>query len=252
MRKSFYLLTAIIALMLLAACSPQAGEATPVPSTETEAAPVATEAPPTEVAATPTTGPTATPIDIEANPELVDKSFITGEPCEAPCWYNLEVGGILEGDVALMLSFLPFIDRTTIQASADIYDPLSTIITYDCVYETAENCGFIGVSAAGEISGVAHQIVYPLSLADVVEKYAEPAYMYVNAYYGDEDNCQLAMYWPEHGIAVEVIEDSEAGLCQSVKTGESIPTNLQVLWVYYSPLPADGGEGTLPWPGFSE
>ncbi len=249
MRKSL-LLTASIALMLLAACSPQAAEATPVPPTETEAVP--TEASPTEVAATATKGPTATPIDIEANPELVDRSFLTGEPCEAPCWYNLEVGEVLEGDVAMMLSFLPFIDRTTIEASADIYDPLSTIITYDCVYETAENCGFIGVSAAGQISGIAHQIVYPLSVADIVDKYAEPAYLYANAYYGNDDDCQLALYWPEHSVAVEIVADSEAGLCQSVKAGETLPADLQVLWMYYSPLPAEGGEGTLPWPGFSE
>ena len=252
MRKRLSVLPAIIALILLAACSPQADEATPVSPTETEAAPVATEVPPTEIPATPTSGPTSTPIDIEANPELVDRSFVTGEPCEAPCWYNLKVGGMIEGDVSLMLSFLPFIERTSIQASADIYDPLSTIITYDCVYETEENCGFIGITAAGEISGVAHQIVYPLSVADVVEKYAEPAYMYFNAYYGDNDDCQLAMYWPEHSLAVEVVENGETGLCQSVKAGETIPADLQVLWIYYSPLPAEGGEGTLPWPGFSE
>ena len=250
MRKTL-LLVVISGSILLAACSPQV-EATTVPATETEAAPVDTEARPTEAAAIPTKGPTPTPIDIETNPELVDKSFITGEPCEAPCWYNIEIGKTLEGDVTVLLPFLPFVQRASIQSSPDLYDPLSKSITFNCVYETDENCGIIGISATGAVSGIAHQIVYPLSVADVVEKYAEPAYIYKNAYYGDEDDCQLALYWPEKSIAVEVVESSETGLCESIGAGEAIPANLQVLWVYYSPLPAEGGEGTLPWPGFDE
>lgn len=234
MKRSLLVAFTLLCFSLLAACSPQV-EAT-------AEAPVEAEVEKTERPSAP----------IVENPNVIDESFITGEPCEAPCWYNIELGKTPEQEATAQLSLLPFVTRASIQTLPDFYDPQAKSITYDCNYETTENCGIVGISAAGVVSGIAHQIVYPLSVADVVEKYAEPAYMYTNAYYGEDDDCQLALYWPEESIAVEVVTHAEVGLCQSLDAGEAVPADLQVLWVYYSALDSVGGEGTLPWPGFAE
>ena len=238
MRKTLFVFVVSVCFILLAGCSPQDEAAVEPDSQSTAAAPESQEAAPT--------------VEVVENPDAIDESFLTGEPCEAPCWYNIEIGETLASEATFTLNYLPFVERSSVQIIPDLYDPQAQTITYDCHYETIENCGIIGVSALGVVTGIAHQVAYSLSVADVVEKYAEPAYMYTNAYYGENDDCQLALYWPADSLAVEVVEENASGLCQDLEDGGAVPPDLQVLWIYYTPLSESAAEGTLVWPGFAE
>jgi hypothetical protein len=75
------------------------------------------------------------------SPKLQDRSFLTGTPCLAPCWYNLEIGKSSKNDVIEKLQTLEFIDQKTIQISEKSipdFDPTISVkgseITANCIY----------------------------------------------------------------------------------------------------------------------
>jgi hypothetical protein len=52
---------------------------------------------------------TSKPVDLE----LVDQSFVTGQTCEAPCWYGLEPGISNESEVMDVLKKQLFVDQNS-------------------------------------------------------------------------------------------------------------------------------------------
>jgi hypothetical protein len=198
-----------------------------------------------------TQGQLVAPVNPEEGASLVDRSFITGEPCEAPCWYNIQLAATTETEVKSVLAILPFIDPASIETNQDLYDPSAKMISFNCRYKTEQNCGFVGVSGLGLVTGMGHEIAYDLPLSEVINRYNSPEYIFYNAYYGSDDKCQLALYWPKKNIAVEIVQPKEAALCESLKAGESLDGNMQINWVYYAILDEDGGEGTRDWPGLA-
>ncbi|MBN1231653.1 MAG: hypothetical protein JXA19_07325 [Anaerolineales bacterium] len=182
---------------------------------------------------------------------VVDDSFLTGEPCESPCWQNLEIGKSLDAQAMIVLNGLPFIDKQSVYSEQDMYDPDVVSLNYDCQYDTeGENCGFIAIKN-GVVSGIGHKIVYDHPIKAVIDTYGEPSYIYYQLYSGEDSNsCQLALYWTTKDIAVEIYaNENETNLCSDMKNGEKLDGSLQIDWVYYVELDPDGGDYTHDFPG---
>lgn len=67
---------------------------------------------------------------------LMDRSFITGKPCAAPCWYGLELDVSNKDDVIAALDRLPFVDQASIGefGTAWLEDENAIGISYGCLH----------------------------------------------------------------------------------------------------------------------
>jgi hypothetical protein len=58
-------------------------------------------------------------------PQFVDRSFISDEPCASPCWYGLLLGKSTGSEVEAKLAELPFVDQEAIRKSMMLVFSLS-------------------------------------------------------------------------------------------------------------------------------
>ena len=76
---------------------------------------------------------------------LVDRSFLTGQPCTPPCWYGLEPEKATEEDVISTLKTLPFVESSTITVTKVVQGaPLvanEQRVWFDCREPEERHCG---------------------------------------------------------------------------------------------------------------
>ena len=72
----------------------------------------------------------------------VDRSFVTGQPCDAPCWYELRLGESTIDDIRATLLQLPFVDQSTLFEWNIGTDGSKLGFYFDCVYyDSPGSCG---------------------------------------------------------------------------------------------------------------
>jgi hypothetical protein len=189
---------------------------------------------------------------------LVDRSFLTDEPCKAPCWQGLELDKSPENEIIETLKELPFIDTSKIYtfSSSWLGDDGAKSIVYDCLYPRLEHCGTLRVSG-DMLKELSYKVGYKLTLETIVSKLGPPDYIDYGPIHIDIGGCDLALYWPEQKIIAVYINKKAEPLCTAIQANEKIPPETLVTDLIYSvteafgPLP--GGCCTrIPWPGFAE
>ncbi len=178
-----------------------------------------------------------------------DQSFISGEPCGAPCFYNIELLTTSGDEAKDILENLSFINPASIIEEDNVYDEDSYYIKYSCSEDLTELCGYIGVSSYQMVTGMGHKVFYRLSLADVVDKYGTPDFSYKNAAYSGTDQCEIVVYYVDQNFAVEIIEEGDTGLCQDFGDTETLNGDLQIDWVYYNFINEEIAANMIEWQG---
>jgi hypothetical protein len=170
---------------------------------------------------------------IEFDDPDADRSFITGDPCEPPCWYGLEVDKSLRADVISKLESLPFIDHNSIveRGVAWLGDDYARSISFKCIYKLRSDCGFL-ILSDDVLKRLSFSVAITLSFEEIVNHFGEPEWIMSNPTI--EGSCLLALTWPQRGISVNY--DSPIGdmtECDEMKNGHSISPNLQVSQIHY-------------------
>lgn len=178
-----------------------------------------------------------------------DKTFITGEPCEAPCYHGIELLITTGEETASILETLDFVDKESIYTIDNIYKEGSFFIYYHCGDENAENCGYVGVSSYDLVTSIGSKIFYRLSLGEVVEKFGKPSFSYKNAMYRGENVCQIVVYYVDNNFAIEIIEDGDKGVCEDFSTTGKLAPELQIDWVYYNFIDEEIADNMIKWQG---
>jgi hypothetical protein len=82
-----------------------------------------------------------------STPEPIERSFLTDEPCAAPCWYGLIPGKSTKADAHRVLAEMPFVDQATIrEGSTGFYMGDATAVTFRCPRQPSNRiCGSIVV-----------------------------------------------------------------------------------------------------------
>ncbi len=189
---------------------------------------------------------------------LTDRSFMTSQPCAAPCWYGLEADKASREDVYATLQKLPFVDQTSIKESITTWqnDEHVVEVWWSCLHPQNDSCGG-GVRLSGnKLKSLYLMPGYTLTFSDTVQKLGPPNY--VSYFPGLDPRCGLSLIWLAHGIS---INGQLPKLCPSLderKAGLPINPNIQVLSMSFESPDilqsriAQSRDGYQPWPGFSE
>jgi hypothetical protein len=192
-------------------------------------------------------------ITVRMNRDLVDQSFVTNAPCEAPCWYTLNLGISTESDVRKTLEQLPFVDQDSIleRDSAWINENDAKRIFYDCSYLKDEMCGGF-ILSEGILKQIYTRVDYPLTFETVVEKIGPPNFY--NMIHGIEfQNCTINLFWLMSDVEV-MISNYQHFNCP---VGTGIGPDFKVDWITYSldnkPWKFERYSNVYhPWQGFSK
>jgi hypothetical protein len=180
----------------------------------------------------------------------VDRSFLTGQPCKAPCWYGLRLGESTLDDIRTALPSLPFVDNSQIyeQPTGD-FGPNERLFLVHCTYsKAAEFCATLTTSEEGKLRKIITVVAYELTLQTAIEKLGDPKFYTVTPL-PNKDVCYVEIYWPEKNIVVSINDSPRKRLCTR---SENERTNLdsQIKSLIYTEIDVQDQqkyEG-LPWP----
>ena len=144
--------------------------------------------------------PWAERFEISLHQDLVDRSFITNQPCKAPCWYNLHLGVSSESEVKDTISQLTFVDQNRIQERDTTWQEEKDAkqIDYSCSYLAGRTCGGI-ILSQNRLMQVWTQIDYPLTFEEAVGQLGPPSYYAM--FPGIEfQNCVISLYWLKNNL----------------------------------------------------
>lgn len=187
--------------------------------------------------------------------QFVDRSFLTGEPCPAPCWYGLKPGVSTKQEVLATLEQLVFVDKSSIREYGNVVwpgDENARAIYFDCVAPEGKQCGDAVISR-GELKSLLLFVRYELTLAEVVNILGSPAY--IDSYPRRPSGFFVDFIWTQKNI--EVSTDMSDRQVMALRAGEGLPEDLLIKWVLYSTperFHRGPSEDTtrVPWPGFAE
>jgi hypothetical protein len=181
---------------------------------------------------------------------LVDRSFITGQPCESPCWYGIRVGETEEAAVKAILSELPFVKQGSVRIT--MYED-GINYSFSCSHPDDENCGDI-ILENGKVDRIIVSVHFPLTFEQVVEKLGMPDHVHFDPYHPDTGGCIVSLEWPQ-GILVKHLEVRKDKYCRELARGEKVDPRIQVTGLIYtsqkdlSNSPCNQSN-CINWPGF--
>jgi len=202
---------------------------------------------------------------------FMDKSILTGEPCEAPCWYGLEVGQSTRTEVLDVVSSLSFIDpEETIERPSSYWDASkqellsSTHLLFECKqpkYSACAGVEFVNDELVefvnDELKSIHLRPNYYLSFQEVVEHLGTPDYVQFLPFGEMIIDCDITLEWTRRHIEV-YSRSAGKERCAEVREGEGVNPNLPVHEIFYTSIDAASlirtpdPNGDFPWTGFTE
>jgi hypothetical protein len=188
---------------------------------------------------------------------LADQSFLTQEPCAAPCWYGLELDKSNKVDVYAVLGKLSFVDETTIKELPASWsgDQSASEILFGCSHPSDTSCG--GVLLSGDkLKRMWFSVGYELTAETAVEQLGLPAYIDYGPYSAEIESCIIDLAWPGKGILLRYLNKTTYAQCQTLQSGNSVSSNIKIATIYYLAQEGFGSEPTgcckrISWPGFA-
>lgn len=188
--------------------------------------------------ATPITKPTRAVLE----PELMDKSWLTGTPCEAPCWYGLELGKSTYSEVLITIKSLSFLNPARFNENNWDYPDYESgefypgkMVSIDCKTPNYHVCVSMRFKE-DTLEDLFIDLNYDIQLGEVVEILGEPDGFSATPTGVEDHDCLLKLYWLERRIIIfhHQNRDELPDLCQIIKDNENlIPSDLLVDTVNY-------------------
>ena len=188
-------------------------------------------------------------------PANADRSFTTGQPCAAPCWYGLELNKATEKDVLAKLNELPFVDHTAIRTSSSpmsVLYRIETRIDYGCAEPRGQYCGSL-VWYDDKLKQIDIAVQYSLTLQTVVNMLGKPVYYRNGAATPHGQGCFVEVDWPDKGMSVTSTDYDSNTVCQALSSGKGFDPMTPVTEIDYladALLRRVGECGCIDWPGF--
>lgn len=185
-----------------------------------------------------------------------DNSFLTGNPCLAPCWYGLELGRSDSDQVMATLSTLPFVVATSIiSRPTGWYDSQDAmLIEYECVGQQGESCGGALVSE-GTLVRITLPVQVPITFREAVNRLGQPDFVFAGPP-AVSGGCAVSLFFRASQAIVSSHQRGDK-ICERVYDGQGIDPELlldSITYVTANVMPPgeDSGPPFFPWPGFLE
>jgi len=191
---------------------------------------------------------------------VIDRSFITGELCDAPCWYGLEINRSTKDDVLSTLNQLPFVESRSYKEYETYWldGSLTNALQYECVKSNANPCGILtfykGILKKNWLS-----VNYDLTLENVIERLGMPDYL---TYFWPNPSgiCEISVLWIEKGITISFDNKNNYNECENVIDGNGVTPGVLVESVLYTSREVLEATFNIPggccesikWPGFKD
>ena len=159
------------------------------------------------------------------NDPEADQSFLTDQPCAAPCWHGLAPGESNEQQTLETLSDLSFVDHQSIKEYITSWpgSNLAKSIRFGCTHPKIDFCGEI-VVADNTLKQI-YLITNPIEVITTLNKLGPPEFVDVAIYAPHQGGCIINLNWPQPGILLQQKDPSSYELSDLIESGKSIPKN---------------------------
>lgn len=134
--------------------------------------------------------------------KLVDKSLLTGEPCEPPCWYNITPGITSDNEALDIVSELDFINSDTIDLQRG---SRGGVIVWQTIFsENQITNGNIAFDQKGIVYSVIVVLSYHITLKELIEVIGDPDGIMTRPHiqYNGSVHCMnVYVVWLDQGLA---------------------------------------------------
>jgi len=190
----------------------------------------------------------------------MDRSFLTGDPCEPPCWHGLEPGVSTADNAYAVLERLPFVEsdslRETPATNGEGEDLV--LLRFHCPGRHDRTfCGGVELSR-GTVRQIWISPLYTLTLMQAVERLSTPTSM---SFIPEVDTgfCTISLYWSERRMAVKsdltVLCPSEREVAEGARPSPEALVGTIVYGIEtpkIAPQTFRQGDVFVPWRGFLE
>ena len=189
--------------------------------------------------------------------EEVDTSFLTDEPCAAPCWHGIRLNESTEEDAYEILNQLPFVQSGSVVERTGGWkdDDQAIIFAYDCLY-ASRYCGDVLISE-NRVQRIWFSVGFDLTFENAVQKLGTPDYIRFIRGSGERVSCSRHLYWKDKNILIENFSKNACPTLNEIRDGIRVERNTRVDTIFYVtmqgpwPLIEEGG-GYIEWDGFSD
>lgn len=192
---------------------------------------------------------------------LVDRSFLFGQPCMAPCWYGLEPDESTEEDVIRTLKTLSFVEPSTITVTKVVQGaPLvenEQRVWFDCREPEQHNCG-LALLSGNRLKALYPPVQYALTMEAVVQQLGPPDSVAYRAIEPESANCEITLAWQQVKIIVVSFDNRTSRSCEMLRSGKGLARQAEATGLQYHSLDtfrmaSDANSATphIPWPGFA-
>jgi hypothetical protein len=183
----------------------------------------------------------------------IDRSFITDDPCAAPCWYGLKLESSTLEEYRQKLTELPFVEQGSVGQAGANYDWIGETeaveVWYRCSGLPGRFCGS-ALFTHDRLRSLRLAVRYDLALVDLVEKLGSPET--VSCFDNIGGGSDVSFYWPERNIIAASVD---RGRCSGAES--ELPSDMSISWLEYASdarFEACGldCEGFFAWPGLAD
>jgi len=176
-----------------------------------------------------------TPIRPSVPVDLTDRSWLTDQPCKAPCWYGMVVGKTTRPEALEFVKSISFLRSEPVREYSFGYveknsNDLTTEgkgLVFWCVQPEGWECVYLDFFN-DVLVGIRSLITYEISLDQVVKSIGPPDHLYRYVNGGPEKTiaCTVGLIWLERRLTVDVFEVREGSgrdLCKEYNQNHNKP-----------------------------
>lgn len=178
-------------------------------------------------------------------PELMDRNWLTNQPCRAPCGYGLEIGKSTIGDAQEKLSRLSSFDSNVVKQDN------SDLLVY-CKEPNSRLCASLSFENE-TLSRMIIYLNYKITLKEVVDIIGPPDSLSTGpnsqggAFITD---CRARFYWIDRQMEIIYMDSDSYTVCKKIENAGYKPMSSMVIhqiwiWEIYEKI-------GIPWSGFAE
>lgn len=195
---------------------------------------------------------------IAVDDPLADRSFLTQQPCAAPCWYGLEPDKSTLDDVMATLRKLPSVDSSSIWEGTVYWggDEGAKQIGFSCLHPKDQRCGGGFIFSRGVVKRISLTPAYELTFQMAVDRIGNPDYLEYRPYSPHGEGCWIGLYWAR-GIILQMSDRSSWEQCQEIQRLNTVSPIILVDDITYitrdafAPPPKGMITSKTPFPGFT-